>query len=63
MTRHRLLTYTCGALVALTLAITGCSAHDTQEERMTYSAPPPMTIDQDAHYTATIVTEKGDLVV
>ena len=30
---------------------------------MTYSAPPPMTIDQDAHYTATIVTEKGDLVV
>ncbi|MFW6055761.1 MAG: peptidylprolyl isomerase [Chloroflexota bacterium] len=30
---------------------------------MTYSEPPPMTIDQNKDYTATIVTEKGELVV
>ena len=30
---------------------------------MTYSAPPPMTIDTDKQYSATIETEKGDLVL
>ena len=30
---------------------------------MTYSAPPDMVIDQQKSYTATIVTEKGDLVL
>ena len=30
---------------------------------MTYSAPPPMTIDTDKQYLATIETEKGDLVL
>ena len=29
----------------------------------TYSAPPPMTIDKDKQYTATIETQKGDLVL
>ena len=29
----------------------------------TYSAPPPMTIDTSKQYTATIETEKGDLVL
>ena len=28
-----------------------------------YSAPPPMKIDTSKHYTATIETEKGDLVI
>lgn len=30
---------------------------------MTYSAPPPMTIDTDKEYTATIETAKGNLVL
>ncbi len=30
---------------------------------MSYSAPPPMTIDTNKQYTATIKTEKGDLVL
>jgi len=29
----------------------------------TYSAPPPMTIDQEKKYTATIETNKGDIVL
>lgn len=29
---------------------------------MTYDAPPPFTINQEARYEATIVTERGDLV-
>ncbi len=29
---------------------------------MTYTSPPPMTIDTSANYTAIIETEKGDLV-
>lgn len=31
--------------------------------RQTYSAPPPMTIDPEAEYTATIATPRGDIVV
>lgn len=63
VTRGSFAHWTCGALAALTLAITGCSADNTQEEPMTYSEPPPMTIDQNKEYTATIVTEKGELVL
>ena len=33
------------------------------EKPKTYSAPPPMTIDTSKQYTATIETEKGDLVL
>ena len=33
------------------------------EKPKTYSAPPPMTIDTSKEYTATIETEKGDLVL
>jgi peptidyl-prolyl cis-trans isomerase B (cyclophilin B) len=29
----------------------------------TYSAPPPMTIDPKKHYTVTLKTERGDLVL
>ncbi len=29
----------------------------------TYSAPPPMTIDVKKHYTATLKTDRGDLVL
>ncbi len=31
--------------------------------KQTYSAPPPMTIDPTKNYTATITTEKGDIVI
>ncbi len=63
MTNNSFSHWTCVALAALTLAITGCSADNTQEEPMTYSEPPPMTIDQKKDYTATIVTDKGELNV
>ncbi len=63
MTRDSFSHWTCVALAALTLAITGCSADKTQEEPMTYSEPPPMTIDTNKDYTATIVTQKGELSV
>jgi peptidyl-prolyl cis-trans isomerase B (cyclophilin B) len=33
------------------------------EKPKTYSSPPPMTIDTSKQYTATIETEKGDLVL
>jgi peptidylprolyl isomerase len=32
-------------------------------EHKTYSAPPPMTIDTNKNYTATITTPRGDIVV
>ena len=34
-----------------------------QADVRTWSAPPAMTIDPSKHYTATIVTEKGDIVI
>ena len=46
-------------LAALLLASCGGAA----PERKTYSAPPPMKIDTGKQYTATIETEKGDLVL
>ena len=47
------------AAVALACTLTACSQ---EEKPLTYSAPPQMTIDVTKSYTATIVTEKGDLV-
>ena len=52
-------------LVALLLASCGGQAPEPAPapEPKTYSAPPPMTIDTNKQYTATIETEKGDLVL
>jgi peptidyl-prolyl cis-trans isomerase B (cyclophilin B) len=52
-------------LVALLLASCGGQAPEPSPapEPKTYSAPPPMTIDTSKQYTATIETEKGDLVL
>jgi len=52
-------------LVALLLASCGGQAPEPAPapEPKTYSAPPPMTIDTSRQYTATIETEKGDLVL
>ena len=53
------------ALLALLLA--SCSGEAPQPQPKpgpkTYSAPPPMTIDTNKQYAATIETEKGDLVL
>ena len=52
-------------LVALFLAscATAPSEPALTKKPMSYSAPPPMTIDTSKEYTATIETEKGDLVL
>ena len=52
-------------LVALLLASCGGQAPEPAPapEPKTYSAPPPMIIDTSKQYTATIETEKGDLVL
>jgi len=52
-------------LVALLLASCGGQAPEPSPapEPKTYSAPPPMTIDTSKQYTATIETEKGNLVL
>ncbi len=46
-------------IIALTLLITSCGGN----VKKTYSAPPPMTIDQNKNYTATIKTNYGDIVI
>jgi len=53
------------ALLALLLASCAGEAPQPQPKPgpKTYSAPPPMTIDTSKQYTATIETEKGDLVL
>lgn len=48
-------------LVLVTLLLVSCAS--TAPKHKTYSAPPPMTIDTSKQYTATIETEKGDLVL
>ena len=50
-------------LVTLLLASCGGQAPEPAPEPKTYSAPPPMTIDTSKQYTATIETEKGNLVL
>jgi len=52
-------------LVALLLASCGGQAPEPAPapKPKTYSAPPPMTIDTSKQYTATIETEKGDLML
>ena len=61
------------ALVLVTLLLASCGGQAPElsptpepspaSEPKTYSAPPPMTIDTSKQYTATIETEKGNLVL
>jgi peptidyl-prolyl cis-trans isomerase B (cyclophilin B) len=48
------------ALTALACILTACK--DEEEKPLTYSAPPPMTIDIQKSYTATIETVRGNMV-
>jgi len=48
-------------LVLVTLLSASCAGEAPKPK--TYSAPPPMKIDTSKQYTATIETEKGDLVL
>ena len=44
--------------------LVSCSCEEPEPTKpKTYSAPPPMTIDTNKQYTATIETEKGNLVL
>jgi len=62
MTNRSLLRIAGGIILALpTLLSASCA--DTPPEPKTYSEPPPMTIDTSKQYTATIETEKGNLVL
>jgi len=51
-----------GVVLIVVFAIIPGLKGDSQSPK-TYSAPPPMTIDTSKQYTATIETEKGDLVL
>jgi peptidyl-prolyl cis-trans isomerase B (cyclophilin B) len=50
-------------LIAVFAILPGLSCKGGSQSPKTYSAPPPMTIDTGKQYTATIETEKGDLVL
>jgi len=56
-------------LVAVALFSISCTATPSEpasvpaSKPMSYSAPPPMTIDTSKEYTATIETEKGNIVL
>ncbi|MFC1988756.1 peptidylprolyl isomerase [Chloroflexota bacterium] len=54
-------------LVLVALLSVSCATESSEtapvKEIMTYAAPPQMTIDTSKQYTATIKTEKGDLVL
>ena len=58
MQKHKLFAIFTGIAV-LTLVVTSCGGN----VKKTYSAPPPMTIDQNKNYTATIKTNYGDIVI
>lgn len=64
-TRKKLLIGLCtaiGVVLIVVFAVIPGLKGDSQSPK-TYSAPPPMTIDTGKQYTATIETEKGDLVL
>lgn len=48
--------------IALLFAFTACAAEKKETKPLTYNAPPPMTIDPQKSYTATIETVRGDLM-
>jgi len=54
-------------VVLVTLLLTSCATAPSEpapmKKPMSYSAPPPMTIDTSKQYTATIETVKGNLVL
>jgi len=50
-------------LVLVVLLPMSCAEQVPESKPKTYSEPPPMTIDTGKQYTATIETEKGDLVL
>ncbi len=53
-------------LVLVTLLLTSCATTSSEPatlKPMSYAAPPAMTIDTSKQYTATIETEKGNLVL
>ena len=58
MQQHKIYAFFSG-IVILTLLLTSCGGN----VKKTYSAPPPMTIDQNKTYTATIKTNYGDIVI
>lgn len=64
-TRKKLVIGLCAAigvaLIVVFAVIPGLKGNSQSPK--TYSAPPPMTIDTTKQYTATIETEKGDLVL
>jgi peptidyl-prolyl cis-trans isomerase B (cyclophilin B) len=52
------------AFIVVFVVVPGLKGHpESSSASKTYSAPPPMTIDTSKQYTATIETEKGDLVL
>ena len=61
MTTHSISRVVGIILVLVTLLSAACSG--TTPKPKTYSAPPPMIIDTSKQYTATIETEKGNLVL
>jgi len=61
MTTRRLPQIAGIILVLMTLLTVSCAG--TAPKHKIYSAPPPMTIDTSKQYTATIETEKGNLVL
>ena len=58
MQQHKIYAFFSG-IVILTLLLTSCVGN----VKKTYAAPPPMTIDQNKTYTATIKTNYGDIVI
>ena len=50
-------------LILGALFLASCAGQAPAPKPKTYSAPPPMVIDVNKHYTATIETEKGNIVV
>ena len=50
-------------IILLLVALLATSCTGAAPKRKTYSAPPPMTIDTSKQYTATIETERGNLVL
>jgi len=60
LSKIAIIIFTLGALL---LASCTSQAPAPTPKPKTYSAPPPMTIDMNKQYTATIETEKGDIVL
>jgi len=55
--------YRIAGIILVLVTIFSASCGGAAPSGKTYSAPPPMTIDTSKQYTATIETEKGNLVL